>query len=74
VKSTDLQVTLGRKVGPNQAVALGPTQAGVLNRAPQPVSRRHQRRLQVEIVRDYDCYFGVVGSGIQQQMGRQIYV
>jgi Reverse transcriptase (RNA-dependent DNA polymerase) len=29
-KSTDLQVTIGRKVGPNQAVALGPNQAGVL--------------------------------------------
>jgi hypothetical protein len=29
-KSTDPQVTLGRNVGPNQAVALGPKQTGVL--------------------------------------------
>src|SRR5450755_3664158 len=29
-KNADPQVTLGRKVGPNQAVALGPTQAGEL--------------------------------------------
>jgi hypothetical protein len=42
-KNADPEVTLGRKVGPNQAVALGPTQAGELSFYPSALrlSFRH---------------------------------